>query len=159
MFSCPTGAIDRRASGEIFIDYNQCSGCGACATACPYDNIQMIESHVFDHAQARKQVAQPSHEFFRPYPDAPLPSEGILQMLLSALTGGETGEISHEASTAAGAGDVPPSFPIKCDLCEGLPFMGCVHACPTGAAMRVAPEEVFGGLPIAANGSGSEPGR
>ena len=25
---------------------------------------------------------------------------------------------------------IPPSFPIKCDLCDGLPFMGCVHNCP-----------------------------
>ena len=38
---------------------------------------------------------------------------------------------------------VPPSYPIKCDLCDGLPFMGCVHACPTGAAMRVDPRTLL----------------
>jgi ferredoxin len=38
---------------------------------------------------------------------------------------------------------VPPSFPIKCDLCDGLPFMGCVHNCPTGAAMRIDAGELF----------------
>jgi len=38
---------------------------------------------------------------------------------------------------------VPPSYPIKCDLCDGLPFMGCVQACPTGAAIRVDPREVL----------------
>jgi hypothetical protein len=29
-------------------------------------------------------------------------------------------------------------------MCDGLPFMGCVHACPTGAAMRVDPTQLHG---------------
>ena len=37
----------------------------------------------------------------------------------------------------------PAAFPIKCDLCDGLPFMGCVHNCPTGAAMRIDPAKLF----------------
>jgi ferredoxin len=38
---------------------------------------------------------------------------------------------------------VPVAFPIKCDLCDGLPFMGCVHSCPTGAAIRIDPAKLF----------------
>lgn len=140
MFSCPTGAIKRRPEGEIFIDYDLCTGVGACALACPYDNIQMIETHVFDGAQARKQNAQPDHEFFRPYPEKAPQKGGLLQRLLAF------GKVEDpQVAPAAEAGDhpVPPSYPIKCDLCDGLPFMGCVHACPTGAAMRVDPRTLL----------------
>ena len=38
---------------------------------------------------------------------------------------------------------VPVAFPIKCDLCDGLPFMGCVHSCPTGAAIQIDPAKLF----------------
>jgi Fe-S-cluster-containing dehydrogenase component len=41
MVGCPTGAIGRDPSGEVFIREELCTGCGACAKACPWDNIQM----------------------------------------------------------------------------------------------------------------------
>jgi CRP-like cAMP-binding protein/Fe-S-cluster-containing hydrogenase component 2 len=41
MVDCPTGAIGRDPSGEVFIRDALCTGCGACAKACPWDNIQM----------------------------------------------------------------------------------------------------------------------
>ena len=41
MVDCPTGAIGRDPSGEVFIREELCTGCGACARACPWDNIQM----------------------------------------------------------------------------------------------------------------------
>ena len=41
MVGCPTGAIGRDPSGEVFIRPELCTGCGACAKACPWDNIQM----------------------------------------------------------------------------------------------------------------------
>lgn len=41
MVDCPTGAIGKDASGEVFIREELCTGCGACARACPWDNIQM----------------------------------------------------------------------------------------------------------------------
>jgi Fe-S-cluster-containing dehydrogenase component/CRP-like cAMP-binding protein len=41
MVDCPTGAIGRDASGEVFIRDALCTGCSACAKACPWDNIQM----------------------------------------------------------------------------------------------------------------------
>lgn len=144
MFSCPTGAIKRRPEGEIYIDYDLCTGVGACALACPYDNIQMVETHVFDDAQAKKQTAHPDHNFFRPYPERKPQKGGLLQRLLAF------GRVDDPQDAPSGAKEdgkghpVPPSYPIKCDLCDGLPFMGCVHACPTGAAMRVDPRTLLG---------------
>jgi Fe-S-cluster-containing dehydrogenase component len=41
MVDCPTGAIGRDPAGEVFIREALCTGCGACARACPWDNIQM----------------------------------------------------------------------------------------------------------------------
>jgi Fe-S-cluster-containing dehydrogenase component/CRP-like cAMP-binding protein len=41
MIDCPTGAIGRDARGEVFIREDLCTGCGSCAKACPWDNIQM----------------------------------------------------------------------------------------------------------------------
>jgi Fe-S-cluster-containing hydrogenase component 2 len=32
---------------------------------------------------------------------------------------------------------------IKCDLCAGLPFEGCVYNCPTTAITRRNPEQLF----------------
>lgn len=41
MVGCPTGAIGRDPDGEVFIRPELCTGCSACAKACPWDNIQM----------------------------------------------------------------------------------------------------------------------
>ncbi|HEU5073445.1 MAG TPA: cyclic nucleotide-binding domain-containing protein, partial [Polyangiaceae bacterium] len=41
MIDCPTGAIGRDVEGEVFIRENLCTGCGACAKACPWHNIQL----------------------------------------------------------------------------------------------------------------------
>lgn len=41
MVDCPTGAIGKDPSGEVFIKDALCTGCGACARACPWQNIQM----------------------------------------------------------------------------------------------------------------------
>jgi Fe-S-cluster-containing dehydrogenase component/CRP-like cAMP-binding protein len=41
MIDCPTGAIGRDARGEVFIREALCTGCGSCAKACPWDNIQL----------------------------------------------------------------------------------------------------------------------
>lgn len=41
MVDCPTGAIERDARGEVVIREELCTGCGSCAKACPWDNIQL----------------------------------------------------------------------------------------------------------------------
>ena len=43
---CPTGAIHREpGDGQIVINDRTCIGCGACATACPYRAIRMVDIH------------------------------------------------------------------------------------------------------------------
>lgn len=34
---CPTGAMQKREDGIVFIDYEACIGCGTCREECPYD--------------------------------------------------------------------------------------------------------------------------
>jgi Fe-S-cluster-containing dehydrogenase component/CRP-like cAMP-binding protein len=41
MVGCPTGAIGRDPAGEVYVRDALCTGCGACAKACPWDNIQI----------------------------------------------------------------------------------------------------------------------
>lgn len=41
MVDCPTGAIGRDPEGDVYIREELCTGCGACAKACAWDNIQM----------------------------------------------------------------------------------------------------------------------
>lgn len=38
---CPTGAIQRDATGAVELDADLCTGCGACAKACPWEAIRM----------------------------------------------------------------------------------------------------------------------
>jgi Fe-S-cluster-containing hydrogenase component 2 len=145
MNSCPTGAIKRRPEGEIYFQYDMCIGCGNCAIACPYDNIAMIDTPTFDKAQARKSHAMNDPSFFRPYPLAAhdVGETGLWERLFDS--GGKKAQMRKPVALPA-AGDyehIPAAFPIKCDLCDGLPFMGCVHNCPTGAAIRIDPAQLF----------------
>lgn len=150
MNSCPTGAIKRRSEGEIYFQYDMCIGCGNCAIACPYDNIAMIDTPTFDRAQARKARVMNDPNFFRPYP-------------VAGHDVGEGGPLSRmfgrgkrkPVTLPAGHEGVhtPIAFPIKCDLCDGLPFMGCVHSCPTGAAIRIDPAKLFEETGAIAEGS------
>ena len=44
MIGCPTGAIHRSVDGgTVVINDDTCIGCATCATACPYENIRMVE--------------------------------------------------------------------------------------------------------------------
>ena len=38
---CPTGAITRSADGAVLVREDLCTGCGACAKACPWDAVRM----------------------------------------------------------------------------------------------------------------------
>lgn len=45
LIDCPTDAIQRDVwSGNVIIDEKTCIGCGTCSSACPYNNIRMIDS-------------------------------------------------------------------------------------------------------------------
>ena len=39
-------------------------------------------------------------------------------------------------------GEEPPKLAVKCDMCAGIKGgPACVRACPTGAAVRISPDE------------------
>jgi Fe-S-cluster-containing dehydrogenase component len=40
---CPDEAITKREDGIVVLDYDRCTGCGACVEACPYEAIGFDE--------------------------------------------------------------------------------------------------------------------
>lgn len=112
MKDCPPDAIHRAPNGEVFIADN-CIGCGNCERNCPYGVIHM----------ASKPPKKP----------------GLLQWLMLGLGSGP-GEAPYEKKSKDG----PPKAKkaVKCDMCKGISGgPACVRSCPTGAAIRISPEE------------------
>src|SRR5262249_28667858 len=90
-----------------------CIGCGNCERNCPYGVIKMA---AVDPAARR-------------------PS--LMSWLMFGL-GPEPG-----TETLAKSKDIPKKA-VKCDMCKDLAGgAACVRACPTGAAVRVGPEELL----------------
>ena len=112
MADCPPNAIKRGPDGEVVID-DTCIGCGNCQRNCPYGVIRMDSV---------------------PPPKPPLFS----WLLFGAGPGpGEPDYKWRKKNTPAET----PKKAIKCDMCSGIEGgPACVRACPTGAAIRVAPE-------------------
>jgi Fe-S-cluster-containing hydrogenase component 2/CRP-like cAMP-binding protein len=113
MADCPPNAINRGPDGEVFIN-DTCIGCGNCQRNCPYGVIRMA----------------------KPPPRKP----GLLRWLFfgSGPGPGEADEKWTEKHVSAET----PKKAIKCDMCAGIDGgPACVRACPTGAAIRVSPEE------------------
>jgi CRP-like cAMP-binding protein/thioredoxin reductase/Fe-S-cluster-containing hydrogenase component 2 len=112
MKDCPPDAIHRAPNGEVFIADN-CIGCGNCERNCPYGVIHM--------------AAKP--------PKRP----GLLQWLLFGRGSGP-GEAPYEKKSKDGAPKAKKA--VKCDMCKGISGgPACVRSCPTGAAIRISPEE------------------
>ena len=112
MTDCPPNAIRRGADGEVFID-ETCIGCGNCQRNCPYDVIRMDKK--------------------------PEKKPGLASWILLGMGPGpgEADAAWKKKHTAPEAAKVA----IKCDMCAGRKGgPACVRACPTGAAIRVAPE-------------------
>jgi CRP-like cAMP-binding protein/Fe-S-cluster-containing hydrogenase component 2/thioredoxin reductase len=114
MADCPPNAIKRGPDGEVVID-ETCIGCGNCQRNCPYGVIRM---------------------------DAKPPQKpGLLTWLLFGAGPGP-GEASYAWRKDKAAGAEQAKLAIKCDMCSGIDGgPACVRACPTGAAIRVAPEK------------------
>ncbi|HEY7638527.1 MAG TPA: cyclic nucleotide-binding domain-containing protein [Steroidobacteraceae bacterium] len=111
MKDCPPNAIRRSESGEVYIN-DSCIGCGNCQANCPYDVIRMVY-------------------------DAPK-KPGLLSWLLFGGSG--PGEQADYAPNAAAKEKGKKA--VKCDACVGLDGgPACVRACPTGAAIRIGPEQ------------------
>lgn len=51
--ACPTGASVQREDGIVVVDYDTCTGCGTCITACPYHarQISTNDAWYFDAAE------------------------------------------------------------------------------------------------------------
>jgi len=114
MADCPPNAIHRGADGEVFID-DTCIGCGNCQRNCPYGVIRM------DSVPPKK----PSLLNWLLFGQGPGPGEPSKKWRY------KNAEPGIEKAKKA----------IKCDMCSGIEGgPACVRACPTGAAIRVAPE-------------------
>jgi cGMP-dependent protein kinase 2 len=113
MADCPPNAIHRGADGEVFID-DTCIGCGNCQRNCPYGVIRMEKV-------PPKKPPMLSWLMFGFGPGPGEPPKKWTEKRVSAET---------------------PKKAIKCDMCAGIRGgPACVRACPTGAAIRVSPEQ------------------
>jgi CRP-like cAMP-binding protein/Fe-S-cluster-containing hydrogenase component 2/thioredoxin reductase len=113
MADCPPNAIHRGPDGEVFID-DTCIGCGNCQRNCPYGVIRLDK--------------------------VPPKKPGLLAWLLAGIGPGP-GEPPKKWTEKRVSPETPKKA-IKCDMCSGIAGgPACVRACPTGAAIRVAPEE------------------
>jgi Fe-S-cluster-containing hydrogenase component 2/thioredoxin reductase/CRP-like cAMP-binding protein len=112
MKDCPPDAIHRAESGEVFID-DSCIGCGNCVSNCPYDAIQLAEE--------------------------PPPRQSLFNWLLMGAPDKLAGKVKDAGSGSTDAGKKA----VKCDACMNLSNgPACVNACPTGAAARLAPDNL-----------------
>jgi thioredoxin reductase/CRP-like cAMP-binding protein/Fe-S-cluster-containing hydrogenase component 2 len=124
MADCPPDAIHRAVDGEVYID-DSCIGCGNCERNCPYGVIHLS-------AGAPKKP-------------------GLFSWMLFGLGPGP-GE-NKKWNKAHKKDDGAPKVAVKCDMCLNIPGgASCVRACPTGAAIRVSPEEFFSLSELAARG-------
>jgi len=117
MADCPPDAIHRAPNGEVYID-DSCIGCGNCERNCPYGVIQLAK--------------KPDQEFnmfqWLLFGKGPGPGEAM------TYNGGASKNIDSE--------DTKQKTAVKCDMCKDVSGgASCVRSCPTGAAIRVSPEQ------------------
>ncbi|GAA0326529.1 hypothetical protein GCM10009087_41050 [Sphingomonas oligophenolica] len=114
MADCPPNAIHRGPDGEVVID-DSCIGCGNCQRNCPYGVIRM------DSVPPKK--------------------PGLLSWMFLGMGPGPGEPSKKWRYKHREAGVEKPKKAIKCDMCSGIDGgPACVRACPTGAAIRVSPE-------------------
>ncbi len=115
MTDCPPNAIQRGPDGEVFIS-DACIGCGNCQRNCPYDVIRMDK--------------------------VPPPKPKLWEWMLFGKGPGPGEPDKAWLKTQPKPAVEAPKVAIKCDMCTGRAGgPACVRACPTGAAIRVSPEE------------------
>ncbi len=115
MTDCPPNAIHRGPTGEVYID-ETCIGCGNCQRGCPYGVIRMDK--------------------------VPPKKPWLLSWFLFGSGPGPGEPGARWAKKADPAYAEKAKKAIKCDMCAGQSGgPACVRACPTGAAIRVSPEQ------------------
>ncbi|WP_430386559.1 cyclic nucleotide-binding domain-containing protein [Blastomonas fulva] len=115
MADCPPNAINRGPDGEVYIN-DTCIGCGNCQRNCPYGVIRMDK--------------------------VPPKKPSLLSWLFFGFGPGPGEPSKKWAYANSDPGVERPKKAIKCDMCAGIEGgPSCVRACPTGAAIRVAPDE------------------
>ena len=130
MADCPPNAIHRGPDGEVFIN-DTCIGCGNCQRNCPYGVIRMEKV-------PPKKPPLLSWLFFGTGPGPGEPPYKWAKKKVSQIVGG----ISDEDEAKKAKESFERKKAIKCDMCSGIDGgPSCVRACPTGAAIRVAPDE------------------
>jgi Fe-S-cluster-containing dehydrogenase component len=157
MIDCPTGAIGRDPLGEVFIHASLCTGCGNCAKACPWDNIQLAPR---PNAEAVKKGASSAGTTStraippatREAPDDTASSAGTTatrevakgvvgfpDLNAEARRSGVRGKMFSTRREDPVETALSPQIAVKCDLCRGYEAPACVEACPTGAVLRLDP--------------------
>jgi Fe-S-cluster-containing hydrogenase component 2/thioredoxin reductase/CRP-like cAMP-binding protein len=112
MKDCPPNAIRRSESGEVYIN-DSCIGCGNCQSNCPYGVIRMVY-------------------------DAPKKPSLLSWLMFGAGTGPGEEPDYHADDKAKAKGKKA----VKCDACVNVASgPACVSACPTGAAIRIGPDQ------------------
>jgi Fe-S-cluster-containing hydrogenase component 2/thioredoxin reductase/CRP-like cAMP-binding protein len=112
MKDCPPNALRRSETGEVYIN-DTCIGCGNCEANCPYGVIRMTY-------------------------DAPK-KPGLVSWMLFARGSGPGEEPDYKPPASA---KEKGKKATKCDACVGLKGgPACVRACPTGAAIRIGPDQ------------------
>lgn len=115
MADCPPNVIHRGPDGEVYME-DGCIGCGNCMRNCPYGVIRMEAT--------------------------PPPKPGLLTWLLTGFGPGPGEPSPKWTKSKLPEGTKPKKIAVKCDMCKGISGgPACVRACPTGAAIRVSPEE------------------
>lgn len=127
MSKCPTGAIKRDLSGEIY-HMDHCIGCGSCARLCPFGNISIVN---VTEGRERESLMARFFSTFKRGPKFGLPDEEVAPV--TADTAVKPKKKNQNTGKKA----------VKCDMCRDHDFMGCIYNCPTGATKRVDPTDYF----------------
>lgn len=98
---------------EVIINEATCTGCSACAQACPYDAIDMVE-------------VEPAAPAYAPAFARRLDKHNALKF------GPGTGRVARARRIAN-----------KCDHCVAYGDQACVSACPTGSLVEIDAYDVF----------------